>query len=150
MKKFILLVFLSFTAVTANASDNGLVNVKSKYIVAHTADRFVGIIQKKGMKVIAHVKHSESAKKAGIELRPTELIIFGNPKIGSPMMKCKQSIGIDLPQKLLVWQDESEQTWMTYNDPTYIADRHELPVDCRGGLNKVSNALKNFTKLAGE
>ena len=149
MKKILILLALSLILPMAtHASENGLISVKSKFNVYHTVDRFIGIAQKKGMKIIKHVKHSSSAKKVNISLRPTELIIFGNPKVGAPMMKCSPTIAIDLPQKLLVWQDENEQTWMTYNNPIYIADRHKLADDCRGSLNKIANALANFTKAA--
>ncbi len=150
LKKSIFILLLFSITFPAMAADNGLISVKSRFKVGHTADRFIGIIQKKGMILIKHVKHSATAKKAGINLRPTELVIFGNPKIGAPMMQCAPTIGIDLPQKLLIWQDEQEQTWMTYNNPVYIANRHDLPEDCRGGLHKIANALKNFTALAGE
>lgn len=147
--KILALVSLLLLSQTAVAADNGLLSVKSKFNVMHTADRFIGVISKNGLTVTKHVKHSESAKKANIELRPTELVIFGNAAIGAPLMKCAPSIGIDLPLKLLVWQDENLQTWMTYNDLSYIADRHALPADCRDGLNKITINLLKFTTIAG-
>lgn len=150
IKRILLFAVICLMSQSVFSADNGMVTVKSKFPVGHTADRFIGIIKKKGMKLMAHVKHSAAAKKVGVDMRPTELIIFGNPKVGSPMMKCSTTIGIDLPQKLLIWVDEKEQTWMTYNNPVYIADRHQLPAECRGGLQKVANALAKFTQLAGE
>jgi uncharacterized protein (DUF302 family) len=80
-------------------------------------------------------------------LRPTELVIFGNPKVGAPLMQCSQTVAIDLPQKALIWQDESGQVWLTYNDPQYLAKRHEIG-GCKAVLDKVRNALKNFAKTA--
>ena len=149
MKKLLVIcIFGLLFNVNAFAVD-GVIDVKSKYSVAHTADRFKGIVQKKGMKVMAHVKHDKGAKTVGIEIKPTELLIFGNPKIGSPMMACTRSIAIDLPQKLLVWEDDNGQVWMSYNDPVYIADRHKLSQDCRATVKKASGALKKLTNKAG-
>lgn len=139
---------LLLTTQSVFALENGLISVKSKFNVAHTADRFIGIAVKNGMTVAKHIKHSEQAKKAGIDILPSELVIFGNPKIGAPMIKCAPTIAIDLPQKLLIWQDENTQTWVTYNNPIYIADRHELAADCRDGLQKIANALQKFTGIA--
>jgi uncharacterized protein (DUF302 family) len=83
----------------------------------------------------------------GKQLRPTELVIFGNPKVGAPLMQCGQTIGIDLPQKALIWQDDNGQVWLTYNDPLYLAKRHEI-AGCEPVLDKVQNALKNFAQAA--
>ncbi|MDX1811817.1 MAG: DUF302 domain-containing protein [Gammaproteobacteria bacterium] len=151
IKKLVLAGIFSVCCLPAvNAADNGMISVKSNFPVGHTADRFIGIIKKKGMRVMAHVKHSEAAKKVGIDLQPEELVIFGNPKLGAPMMKCAPTLGIDLPQKMLIWQDENQQTWLTYNNPVYIADRHNLPQDCRENLHKIANALAKFSALAAE
>ncbi len=76
-----------------------------------------------------------------------ELLIFGNPKVGAPLMQCSQTVAIDLPQKALIWQDESGQVWLSYNDPVYLATRHEID-DCKAVLDKVKTALKNFAKAA--
>lgn len=143
---FVLFSLIS-SAIWAN---DGLINVKSRFKVAHTADRFKGLVEEKGMQVIKHVMHSQAAERIGIKLKPTELLIFGNAKVGAPLMKCKRSIGIDLPQKLLVWEDDDGQVWMTYNDPVYIADRHQISQECRGNLEKISSALEKFTKIAGD
>lgn len=148
MKRFFAFLIIGLFCNTTFAVD-GVVNVKSKFAVSHTADRFVGIVKKKGMKVMAHIKHDKGAKSVGIDIKPTELVIFGNPKIGAPMIACTRSIGIDLPQKLLVWEDDDGQVWMSYNDPVYIADRHQLKDDCRGGLQKVAGALAKLSKKAG-
>ena len=128
-------------------ADTGLTNVKSSHDVKTTADRLEAVLKEKGMTVFLRVDHSEGARKVGKQLRPTELVIFGNPKVGAPLMQCDQTIGIDLPQKALIWQDENGQVWLTYNDPRYLAKRHGID-GCQPVLDKVQNALKNFAKAA--
>ncbi|MDH3327403.1 MAG: DUF302 domain-containing protein [Gammaproteobacteria bacterium] len=128
---------------------DGVITVKSKFKVAHTVDRLKAVVTKKGMKVIADVDHAKAAKSIGKRIPPTELVIFGNPKIGAPMMECARSIAIDLPQKMLIWEDRAGQVWMSYNDPAYIANRHKLDKHCRGALKKVARTLANLSKAAG-
>ena len=126
MKNFIFVLGLMlFISSPANAVQSvqiveGMINVKSQFDVKTTADRFENILNKKGMTVFNRIKHSESAAKIGIKLRDTEVIIFGNPKAGSPLMKCQQSIAIDLPQKALIWKDSHNNVWISYNDMTYL------------------------------
>ncbi len=128
-------------------ADTGLTNVKSSHDVKTTADRLEAVLNEKGMTVFLRVDHSEGARNVGKQLRPTELVIFGNPKVGAPLMQCGQTIGIDLPQKALIWQDENGQVWLTYNDPRYLAKRHGID-GCQPVLDKVQNALKHFAKAA--
>jgi uncharacterized protein (DUF302 family) len=139
------IVFLLFSSVAV--ADNGLISMKSPYGVAVTADRFEKSLQAKGMTIFARINHTEGALKVGKELRPTELIIFGNPKVGTPLMQCAQSVAIDLPQKSLVWEDENGQVWLSYNDPGYLAGRHNIK-NCDEVLNKISGALGNFARAA--
>lgn len=129
------------------SADTGLMNVKSAHDVKNTADRLETVLKEKGMTVFLRINHSEGARKVGKQLRPTELVIFGNPKVGAPLIQCGQTIGIDLPQKALIWQDESGQVWLTYNDPRYLAKRHGID-GCEPVLTKVQNALKNFAQAA--
>ncbi|OEF23413.1 DUF302 domain-containing protein [Vibrio rumoiensis] len=140
------LALLSPVLAWANA-DNGLVQVQSQHSVQETSDKLVKALNSKGMTVFAQVDHAAGAKKVDIELRPTKVIIFGNPKVGSPLMVCQQSAAIDLPQKALISEDESGKVWLTYNDPKYLASRHQIQ-GCDEVLNKVSNALANFAKAA--
>jgi len=135
-------------ATISMAGNAGLVNVKSAHSVAATADRLERVLAEKGMTLFLRLNHAESAGKVGIMLRPTELLIFGNPKVGAPLMAKQQSIGIDLPQKMLIWQDESGQVWLTYNDPDYLADRHRLDKSLPA-LSKVKKALGAFAQAAG-
>ena len=98
---------------------DGVVNIQSIFNVKETTDRLKSIVKGKGMTVFNRIKHSEGASKVGIELRDTELIIFGNPKVGGPLMKCQQSVAIDLPQKALIWKNDEAKVWISYNDPRY-------------------------------
>jgi uncharacterized protein (DUF302 family) len=125
----------------------GVVNVKSPYSVKKTADRLESILKKKGMTVFNRINHAQGAKKVGKKLRPTVLLIFGNPKVGTRLMQCSQSIGLDLPLKALIWESEGGQVWLTYNDPIYLADRHGI-TECGDVIKKVENALSNFTNAA--
>ena len=143
------LVLVTFCLITFNcwAHDQGMVKVESNHDVATTADNLENILKEKGMNVFARVNHAEGAKKVDMELRPTELVIFGNPKVGTPLMNCSQSVAIDLPQKALIYEDESGKTWLMYNNPDYLNQRHKLD-DCAAVLEKVSGALANFAKAA--
>jgi len=129
----------------------GQISVKSAHNVSKTLDKLEAILKKKGMTIFSRINHAKAAKGVGITLRPTELLIFGNPKIGSTFMKCKQTIAIDLPQKALAWEDDKGQVWLSYNDPSYIASRHGIALKdsaCEKVINKVTNALGNFSKAA--
>jgi uncharacterized protein (DUF302 family) len=108
----------------ANAAD-GLVQVKSDLSVKSTADKLDKLARQRGLRVFARIDHAAGAAKVGKTLRPTELLIFGNPKAGTPLMQCSQTVAIDLPLKALVWEDESGQVWVGYNDPGYLAARHD-------------------------
>ena len=126
---------------------DGLISVKSSHDVKATADRLENILKQKGMNVFIRINHAAGARKVGKNLRPTELVVFGNPKFGTPLMQCNQSVAIDLPQKALIWQDDKEQVWLTYNDPDYLAQRHGLD-QCAEVIKKVAKALSNFAREA--
>jgi len=110
-------------------------------------DKLEAIVTEKGMKVMARVDHGANAAKAELELRPTQLLIFGNPKVGTPLMLCSQSIAVDLPQKMLVWQAEDGKVYLGYNDPAYLKGRHATE-GCDEVFAKVAGALGNFAKAA--
>jgi len=139
-------LIIFFIVSTAGAGD-GLIRVKSSHDVKATADRLENILKQKGMTVFIRINHAAGAREAGQDLRPTELVVFGNPKIGTALMQCNRSVAIDLPQKALIWQDDKEQVWLTYNDPDYLAQRHGLD-DCGQVINKVAEALSNFARAA--
>ncbi len=110
-------------ASLASAAD-GLIAVKSPHSAANTMNRFEELAKQRGLTVFARIDHAAGAAKVGKTLRPTEVLIFGNPKGGTPFMECAQSVGIDLPLKVLVWEDASAQVWLGYNDPAFLAQRH--------------------------
>jgi uncharacterized protein (DUF302 family) len=117
-------------------ADNGLTTVKSAHGVRDTIDRLAAHVTAKGMKVFARIDHAQGASDAGLALRPTELLIFGNAKGGTPLMQAVQTIGIDLPLKALVWQDASGETWLSLNDPVWLAARHGV-----SGMEAVAGRL---------
>ena len=113
-------LFASFAATGAD----GLIAVKSPHGPGETMDRLEALLKQKGLTIFARIDHAAGAAKIGKTLRPTELLIFGNPQGGTPLMECSQTAGIDLPLKALVWEDESRQIWVGYNDLAYLARRH--------------------------
>lgn len=143
MKLMQILTLAAFVLVTSAASAaDGLIAAKSPYSAKETMDRLEGIVKQRGLTVFAQIDHAAGATKVGKTLRPTEVLIFGNPQGGTPFMECAQSIGIDLPLKALVWEDASAQVWLGYNDPDYLAKRHDVP-NCgvAAGLRKTLAAL---------
>ena len=140
-------ILIILTLVSVTYADSGLVTVKSSHSVKDTADRLVSALETKGMTVFNRINHAEGAKKVGKTLLPTELVIFGNPKVGTPLMICSRSVAIDLPQKALIWEDAQGQVWLNYNNPQYLAERHGI-TGCQEVLKKVAGALKNFASAA--
>jgi len=149
MKRTMLIGVLLLTAVVPAHAGEGMVNVESAYEVSATADRFEQILSQKGMTLFNRIRHSESAESVGVKLRDTELLIFGNPKVGSPLMACAQSVGIDLPQKALFWKDEAGKVWISYNDPRYLETRHSI-TDCDEVISKIKNALEGMARMAAK
>ena len=147
MRQFFLIFTILFLFVSLAFADNGLISIKSSHNVKETGDRLENTLKVKGMTVFIRINHAKGAQKVGKKLRPTELIIFGNPKVGTPLMLNSQTAAIDLPQKALIWEDEAGQVWFSYNDPKYIAKRHNI-TGCAEVLKKIENALGNFAKTA--
>ena len=129
-------------------ADNGLATVKSAYGVKDTIDRLAAHVIAKGMKVFARIDHAQGASEVGLALRPTELLIFGNAKGGTPLMQSVQSTGIDLPLKILVWQDADGATWVSYNDPAWLAHRHGLDDSTKTTVNTLTAALNAIATKA--
>lgn len=109
------------------AAENGIVHTASHHSVNDTVVRLKCILQDRGVKLFAVIDHSGEAEKAGLKMRPTKLLIFGSPKAGTPLMLAAPSVAIDLPLKMLVWEDESGKVWISYNSPAYLKERHGLP-----------------------
>lgn len=153
LKKFLLvaaaltLPFLTSAPVSADAmaDENGMISKKSHFSVKETLDKLEAVLKKKGIGVALRWSHDAKAKGVGIPLRPTELLVFGNPKLGSHMFTANQTAGIDLPLKALAWKDDKGQVWLTYNDPAYIVKRHniknrsKIQAKMTGALNKLTN-----------
>jgi uncharacterized protein (DUF302 family) len=120
----------------------GLITIESRNGPEETMNRFEAEVRARGMTVFAHIDHAAGAAAVGLPLRPTELLIFGSAKAGTPLMQTAQSLGIDLPLKALVWQDASGTPWLSYNDPAFLARRH--------GLNGADNTTVNAMAAALE
>jgi uncharacterized protein (DUF302 family) len=144
--RWVLLVTGLLMSATAGAAE-GLVAIKSPHGVKETLDRFEGLAKAKGLNVFLRVDHAAGAKKVGKSLRPTELLVFGNPQGGTPLMECAQSSGIDLPLKALAWQDAAGQVWLGYNDPKYLAARHAAG-DCAAVVANLTKALAGLAREA--
>jgi len=147
MRQILYTITALFFLTSQAYADNGIISVKSSYEVKATADRLENKLKQKGMTVFIRINHAEGAQKVGKELRPTELVVFGNPKVGTPLMQCSQSTAIDLPQKALIWQDDQGQVWLSYNDPNYLVERHGI-TGCDEVIKKIEKALSNFAKAA--
>ncbi len=144
MKVFVILITIfSFTCTIIQAAE-GLVNKTSSYNVQKTMDRFEKIVRNKGFNVIARVNHTAAAEKSGSTLPPTELLIFGNPKLGTQLMQSNQTIGIDLPLKVLIWEDDKGVVTLSYNDPAWLQKRHGI-TDRNKAFAKMSGALNKFS-----
>jgi uncharacterized protein (DUF302 family) len=113
----------------ASLPDNGLVHLRSPYSVPETLKRLESLLQAKNLMVFARVDHSGEAEKAGLAMRSTQLIIFGSPKAGTPLMVASPTLAIDLPLKALAWADAEGQVWLSYNSPDYLKQRHQIPDD---------------------
>ena len=143
----ILLVVAPAQAAPKNA--DGLIVKPSQHSVGKTLDRLTDILKKKGITVFARVDHKAGGKKVGKTLRDTQVLIFGNPKLGTPLMQSARTIGIDLPMKALAWKDEDGKVWIAYNDPAYLAlrhnirDKHKVFKKMSGALNKLTNKAAN-------
>jgi uncharacterized protein (DUF302 family) len=124
----------------------GTIDIPSRYSVDEIVERLKAILQLNGVTLFFVMDHSGEAKKAGMEMPPTKLLIFGNPKLGTQLMLAVPTIAIDLPLKILVWEDAEGMVWLTYNSPEYLQKRHRLPPD----LNKAVEVVANFATKATE
>jgi uncharacterized protein (DUF302 family)/uncharacterized membrane protein YidH (DUF202 family) len=116
-------------AATTKTTKTGIIDKESNHSVEQTVEKLKNILQSKGVTLFALVDHSGEAEKVGMKMRPTKLLVFGSPKAGTPLMLAAPSIAIDLPLKILVWQDEQGKVWISYNSPDYLRERHGLPQD---------------------
>jgi len=154
LQKTLLLASLGLFTMSVSADDMSskaatgpLVTIESAFTVEETGDKLSAIIKDKGLTEFARINHADNASKADLKLRPTQVIIFGNPKVGTPLMNCAQSIAIDLPQKMLIWQDEAGKVWLGYNNPEYLKRRHSVE-GCDAVFAKVTTVLGALSKAA--
>lgn len=133
--------------MTATNAEKGLITMQSHHSVQETADKLATIIESKGMKVFARVDHQKNAQGVDLTLRPTQVIMFGNPKAGTPLMQCEQSVAIDLPQKILISEDADKKVWLSYNDPQYLKTRHNIK-GCDTVIDNISKALNGVSTAA--
>ena len=131
--------------MTTNSSTNGIVTRPSVHSVDETVEKLKAMLQGKGVTLFALVDHSGEAAKAGMAMPPTKLLIFGDPKAGTPLMLAAPSIALDLPLKLLVWEDSAGKVWLSYNDPAWLQERHKLP----GDLLQVIAGVEALASRAG-
>ncbi len=128
----------------------GLVNIASKSRFQETVSRLKQEIASRGLTLFAVIDHAKGAEEAGLSLRPTTVLIFGNAKGGTPLMEANQTIGIDLPLRALVWEDGKGQAWITYNDPVWLARRHALPAQAEKTAETLHQGLESIIKAAAE
>jgi len=111
------------------AMNNGIVDKPTNHSVDETVEKLKGILQSKGVALFATVDHSGEAAKVGMKMPPTKLLIFGSPKAGTPLMLASPSVAIDLPLKILIWEDAQGKAWLSYNSPAYLRERHSIPAE---------------------
>jgi uncharacterized protein (DUF302 family) len=126
----------------AAQKDSGLIDIRSRYSVDETVEKLKGILQSKGVTLFALVDHSGEAAKAGMKMPPTKLLIFGNPKAGTPVMLAAPSSAIDLPLKILIWEDAQGKVWVTYNSLAYLQERHNLSPEVLPNINVIEALAK--------
>jgi uncharacterized protein (DUF302 family) len=127
----------------------GLTSIRSRFGPKETMDRLQAEIRAQGMTVFARIDHAAGAAEVGLTLPPTELIIFGNARAGTPLMQAVQTVGIDLPLKVLVWEDAAGKTWLSYNEPSWIARRHSV-ANAEQVVSKMAAALGAMARTAAD
>ena len=131
------------------SAQNELITIESKHSVNETANRFENLVTEKGLTFFTRIDHSKNAAGVDLSLRPTQVILFGNPVAGTALMNCAQTVAIDLPQKALFWEDADGRSLISYNDPYHLQQQHDIQ-GCDAILDKVSGLLANLTKAAAE
>jgi uncharacterized protein (DUF302 family) len=129
-------------------SEDGLITTLAQRSAKETMDALEAAVKAAGMRVFARIDHAAGAAETGLALRPTEVLIFGNARAGTPLMQARQTIGIDLPLKVLVWEDEEKKTWLTFNDPRFLAERHGLGAGVSGVVAAMSAGLQKLIQAA--
>lgn len=124
------------------AAESGIIHLASPYSVSETLRRLESLLQARGLAIFARIDHSGEAEKAGLKMRPTQLLIFGSPKQGTPLMVASPTLAIDLPLKALAWEDASGKIWLSYNTPEYLKQRHNIPDELLKNVSGVGGLLQ--------
>jgi uncharacterized protein (DUF302 family) len=127
-------------------SADGFMRFASPHTVASTIDRFADVARRRGLTVFARIDHAGGAAAAGLEMRPMELLVFGNARGGTPLMNTQATVGIDLPLKALAWQDEDGATWLGLNDPAWLGRRHDLPPEVHANIESMAEGLSTMAR----
>lgn len=146
MKKRLLAFLLLFATVAGAAQVDGVISKPSRYSVAETISRLEAALKSKGMTIFARVDHAGEAAKAGLKMRPSQLLVFGNPKAGTPIMQAVPVAAIDLPLKALAWEDADGKVWLSYTDPVYFKERFQLPNDIVKPLMGIGGLMDAATR----
>jgi uncharacterized protein (DUF302 family) len=128
--------------------DQGLITIPSSYSAGETIDRLEQAATAAGLRIFARIDHAAGAAEVGMELRPTELLIFGHPRGGTPLMQARQTAGIDLPVKALAWEDEAGMVWLTYNNAGWLAARHQLGATSERAVEAIRSGMAELTSAA--
>jgi uncharacterized protein (DUF302 family) len=147
MLKIILSAMFVLAFTGSALATESIISVESNYTVGATANRFEKVLKKKGFTIFSRINHSKNAADVDLKLAPTEVIIFGNPKVGTALMQCSKTVAIDLPQKALFWQDEKGLVWLSYNNPEYLKKRHGIK-GCNQMIAKISHVLDQLSQAA--
>jgi uncharacterized protein (DUF302 family) len=130
----------------SEGTTNGIISIESRHGVDDTLDKLKGVLNSQGVKIFALVDHSGEAEHAGLQMRNTKLLIFGNPKAGTPLMLASPTAALDLPLKILIWEDAGSKVWLTYNSVEYIMQRHNLPPELTANIAVIDALVR---KAAG-
>ena len=134
------------SSIVAPTPDNGMMHLSSPYPFADTVKRVESVLQERGLTIFCHVDHSGEAEKVGLKMNPTQLILFGSPKGGTPVMVASPTIAIDLPLKALIWEDSGGKVWVSYNGPEYLQRRHGVPADLVKNISAAGPLLESAVK----
>ncbi len=148
MKRAIAAGIVSLLLMTTAAMSQNLTTIESKFAVRETSDRLAAELEKRGIRVAARIDHAAGAKSVGLEMPPTEVIMFGNPRLGTPLMLAQPSVAIELPMKVLIWQDRSGKVLIGYTPPSALKERYQIDGQ-DDALTAMAGALAGLTKAAG-
>ena len=126
----------------STATASGVIRIASAHSVTDTAARLESLLKERGVQIFAHIDFSADAARAGLSLRPEQLLVFGNPRAGTPLMQAEPTVGLDLPLKALIWEDQQARTWIAYNDPLYVMRRHGVAAELSANLAAVVPLLQ--------